>query len=482
MVCMAYGHGTGSETLTPIEMDGRLVTIMVSSQQEAGLVRVDMAMIQADTAEPIPDADLMITARHGQTHIFTEEFTRYNGRITFDLTDGAEYTKPESIGGGFFGLLGPDVFKVAGPGLAGGGLYSFDITVLSAGGHTPDMPPVFESAISVPITYSEMVDGGRWGEQIIEFITYYDELYDRTYNPKDGRVSFTMPFEWDADIIEQIETVHVEFTIPGGLGDMLVERMDVHVNGIRTPERTVTIDDYYADKRIIHIVLLRGQLLEMLDAAGADSLMKFEVSPAPTASYSTVTTNGEYRIFVGIEPPGLVAGQEVVVAFNMTNVFLRSMAVEGPYTATISHGDTTLHSQSGISTGEVTMEFSIPEDTYGPAALSFLNINGNELADATLPVYIDEMPQVSIPLWIQDTVRMWTMGDIDDVTFTSAISYLIRQNVIRIDDIPTSNRDGASIDDWVRTTAGWWVDGQVSDAEFLAGIKYLIGRGVITIQ
>ena len=479
---IAYGHGTGSETLPPVEMDGRMVTMVVSSQQEAGMVRVDLAMVVFDTAEPVSDADFRITARHGQTQLFSQEFSRADGRVTFDLVDGAEYTEPAKSDGGFFGLLGPDVFTVAGPGLAGGGLYSFDVAVLSAGGHDPDVPPVFESAVSVPITYSERVDGGRWGEQAMQFITYYDELQDRRYDPEGGAVSFSMPFEWDPKVIEQIETVHVEFTVPGGFGDMLVESMDVYINGVRAADNTVTIDDYFTDVRTVHIVLLRGQLLEMLDAAGGGGAIDFEVRPVPSAPYSAVTANGEYRMLVSIGHPGLVAGRDATVAFNVTNVFLRSISVEGPYAAAISYGDTVLHSQNGISGGGVTMEFSIPEDVSGPATLSFLDINGNELADATLPVFIDPAsPDELIPAWIRDTVRMWTAGDIDDPTFTSAISYLIRQGVIRLDDVPQGGGDGGPIDEWVRTTAGWWADGLVSDAEFLAGIKYLIGRGVIAV-
>ena len=106
IIGVAYGHGTGSETLPPVEMDGELVTLVVSSSQEEGMVRVDIAMVRHITEEAVPDADFRITARHGQTQIFSQEFHRSDGRIIFDLTDGMEYTPPESSGGGFFGISG----------------------------------------------------------------------------------------------------------------------------------------------------------------------------------------------------------------------------------------------------------------------------------------------------------------------------------------------------------------------------------------
>lgn len=474
----AHGHGTGSETLPPIEMDGRMVTMVVSSAQEEGMVRVDMSMVVDDTGEAIPDTTYMITSWHGQTLLFSQEFHQDNGRIVFELTDGAAYMPPESVGGGFFGILGPSSYRVAGPGLAGGGLYSFDIMVLSADGHGPNTPPIFESAVSVPITYDDTIDGGRWGEQSIRYITYYDVLYERRYDPMTGRIYFEMPFEWDRVVIEQIETVHVEFTIPSSFGDLLVSDMEARVNGLPTPPMTVTIDDYYADVRTVHIVLPRGLLLELLEETGGGS-MTFEVGAAPYAPYSAVTTNGEYRILLGMESARLITGGQAVIPFNITSVFLRSINVEAAYAAVVTTRDTTLHEQLGIS-GADTLKFSIPDNVSGPALISFHDVGGNELADASLPVFIEPGVQTPpVPSWIRETVSLWTAGDIDDGVFTAAISYMIQEGIIPLRDIPQEGGEGGPIDDWVRTTAEWWVKGQVSDGEFLDGLKYLIGRGII---
>ena len=477
---VAYGHGTGSETLPPIELDGQLVTIVVSSELDNGMVRVDMSLVRLSTGESIPDVDFEITARHGRTHLFTQEFHQNDGSIIFELVEGASYTAPESIGGGFFGILGPGSFRVAGPGLTGGGLYSFDIVLRSVDGHTPDPAPIFESAVSVPITYQDAIHDERWGEQVMQFITYYDTLHDRGYDPQTGRVYFAMPFQWDADIIQLIETVHVEFTIPGAFGDLLVSEMVVYVNGILAPDRVVTIDDYITDFRTVHIVLPRTLLLDMLDGIVGDT-MKFDVGAKLQTPYSAVTANGEYRMIVDVVPARLVAGQEAVISFNVTSVFLRSLNAEVPYTATVTHQDAMLYTHSGVSGVGSRMQFPIPEDISGVALVSFQDINGNELADATLPVFIDPARKESVPPWVRETVGLWTSGMIDDETFAAAISYMIQQEVILIGGISGMEGDGGPIDDWVRTTAGWWVDGLVSDAEFLAGIQYLVERGIIIV-
>ena len=474
---MAYGHGTGSETLPAVELDGRLVTMVVSSEQEEGIVRVDMSLILLSTGESIPDAGFDITARHGQTHLFSQEFRQGDGRIIFEMVEGASYSPPESISGGFFGILGPGSYRVAGPGLTGGGLYSFDITLLSADGHDPDNPPVFESAVSVPITYRDTISDRRWGDQTIQFITYYDALHDRGYDQEAGRMHFAMPFEWDADVIEQVETVHVEMVVPSAFGDLLSSDMEAHVNGVLAPDRTVTVDDYYMDVRTIHVVLPRGLLMDMLEASGDSRTMEFEVGARPDSPYSAVTSNGEYRMIVDTGP--LFSGQEAAIRFNVTNVFLRSMNVEAPYAASVTHQGVVLHSQSGMSGQGSVLQFSIPGDISGVASVSFQDINGNELADASLPVFIDTPPAESVPPWIRETVGLWTSGMIDDGAFASAISYMVQQGVIAVGEVSGTAGDGGPIDEWVRTTAGWWVDGLVSDAEFLAGIKYMIERGVI---
>ena len=485
---MAYGHGTGSEILPPVEMDGRMVTIQVSSEEIDTGVRVDLAMIQDGTGEPVEDVSYRIEARHGQTPLFSEEFQRGDGRMLFEFvskeTPGIETREVSE--GGLFGIFGDSRLEVSGPGLADGGLYSLDVTILSAAGHSPPQPPTFNSAISVPITYESTIQDRFWGSQEMVFITYYDRLEGMSYDTDTGEISFGMPFEWDPGIIDQIETVHVEFGIPDTFGGLLVADFEAKVNGIALSRNTITVDDYFDGYRVVHIVILRGELRTMYDILGDDAgMMEFVARPVPGSPYSSVTSNGQYRILASVDPPGLPAGQEAVVSFNITNIFLRSLIEEVPYRMSVIHDGATLHTQSGVSSdeGSVTARLSVPDGVSGPGELRFYEIDGNDLAAAAVPIMFDgAVVQSKVPEWVRTTAGWWVDGMIGEESFIEAVKYLIENNIIQVQAVQADAGGGGPVEEWVRTTVGWWSGGLVSDEEFLASITYLMERGIIQVN
>ena len=485
----AYGHGTGSETLPPVEMNGMMVTIQVSSETDDAGIQVDLSMIQDDTKDPIDDVVYLVAARHGQTQLFTEEFHRDDGRMVFEFVSegGAdEITVRDISEGGLFGIFAEKRIEVAGPGLADGGLYSFDVTVLSASGYQPPEPPVFNSAISIPKQYDQTVRDDYWGDQEITFITYYDQFQERSYDAATGEVSFTMPFEWTPGIIEQIETVHVEFSVPDTFGGLLVADFAASVNGIELDQNRIEVDDYFSDYRTIHVVIPRGDLVRMYDELGGGDTMEFAVRPASGSPYSSVTSNGQYRVLVYLEPPGLPAGGEADVSFSITDVFLRRLAVETSYQMAVTHNGALLHSQGGVSSkdGPITATLSVPDGISGPGEILFYNIDGNDLATASIPVvFFEDTAGPGVPGWVRTTAGWWAEGLIDDGSFIEAIKYLIENGVIDVQPVQAGGgAAGGHLEEWVRTTVGWWAEGLVSDAEFLAGIKHLMESGVISVN
>ena len=490
-VTAAHGHGTGLEVLPPVMMDGQLVTVSVDSAKDGDTVTIEVAFVRDGDREPIPNTVMLIEARRGQEPLFSEEFAAGGGVLKFEfVSDAAGDLALRSIeSGGFFGILADEIHRMSGPGLAEGGLYSLDITILSVGGRAPADPPTFASAVSVPVTTHHTIVDPYWGEQSIRFITYYDMLYDMGYDADTRAVSFSMPFEWDPDVIDLVDVVHIEFATPGGLGDLLVSEFEVRINGVKVPDRAVAVDDYFVDYRTVHLVLPPGDLLGMYETIGPADTMEVVAQPASGSAYSAVTANGQYRLLVLLEPDRPVSGQEATARLNITHVFPKTLAVSVPYHVEIVHDGAVLHSGRGVSddSSPVSIIFDVPPGASGPAAILFSDIDGNELASASLPIaFAAEEPDGAppgdgdrVPGWVRTTVEWWAQEEIDDASFARAMAFLIESGVISVDAAPSDAK--GSIEPWVRTTAQWWADGLVSDAEFLAGIAFLVERGVIPV-
>ncbi|MFQ5788693.1 MAG: hypothetical protein ACE5H1_12020 [Thermodesulfobacteriota bacterium] len=96
-------------------------------------------------------------------------------------------------------------------------------------------------------------------------------------------------------------------------------------------------------------------------------------------------------------------------------------------------------------------------------------------------VPIDSQPV--IPDWIRDTAGWWAEGTVDDSSFTEGISFLIKENIIIIPDLPNpSDSNGKGIPEWIKKTAGWWAEKLTTDQEFSNAIKFLVENGIIEIE
>lgn len=92
--------------------------------------------------------------------------------------------------------------------------------------------------------------------------------------------------------------------------------------------------------------------------------------------------------------------------------------------------------------------------------------------------------KIVIPTWIKDMAGWWVSEQIDDKTFAKGIEYLVKNNIIQIPKIESSeqvdNKD-AVIPSWVKSNAKWWVQGDIDDSEFAKGIQYLIKNKIIVV-
>jgi len=94
-----------------------------------------------------------------------------------------------------------------------------------------------------------------------------------------------------------------------------------------------------------------------------------------------------------------------------------------------------------------------------------------------------------IPSWIQNVAGWWASGDISETEFLTGIEYLINNNIILLDFIPCSIKTESQtissaklVPDWVKNNAKWWSEDLIEDTDFVNGIEYLIKKQIIGID
>ena len=496
-----YGHGIGSETFPPVELDGRLVTLEISSSQSDPEndddQQISISLIDFDSKITLRDVTFLITSERGEKFLFEQEFQADNGFIVFNFV--SEDTDPiiiddDNDSNDFFGsLLGLEsrMVHVIGPKLSEGGLYKFDISVLTADGYSKklDKSLVFNAGISIAQTSKHNIIDPNFGEQSINIITYYDEISDFEYDSNSKEISYSMPFEWSQSNINQTSVVHEEIQISKDFGDLLVSDFTMYVNGIELSEDVVNIDDFFPHERIVHFIIYQKELLNIFESNPINNEMVFLIKPDRDYSHlSSVTENGQFRILVSWEPEDLKSNSNAKILFDVTDIFLKNRPIATTYEFSITQNDRVIFEQSGTSTDSKEehniAEFFIPKDISGIVYLNFKNLDDNNLAMTEIPIVINRITQnnsVLIPDWIRNNALWWSEQQIDDNTFIQGIEYLIKNNVIVIPQTQQTSSESQEIPVWIRNNAGWWADGSIDDETFVQGLEFLIKQGIVQI-
>ena len=447
----AYGHGIGSETFPPVELDGKLVTLEVSSSQNESETsddqQISISLIDADSNITLRDVTFLVKSERGEQFLFEQEFKADNGFIVFNFIseESDSILVEEDDSNSLFGsLLGFEsrMVNVKGPNLSDGGLYKLDVSVLTINDYSQKLetPPVFNAGISIAQTSVHDFVDPNFGDQSIDIITYYDEISDFKYNVDSKEITFSMPFDWSESNINQTSVVHEELAIQKTFGDLLVSGFTMYVNGIELSEDVVNIDDFFSDERIVHFIIYQRELTNIFENSSNLNGMNFIIKPnLDYVHLSSVTENGQFRILTTWEPENLKSNSNAKIIFDVTDIFLKNQLVSTNYDFSMTQNDRIIFEQNGISTDlenqHNVVEFRIPKDVSGIVHLNFENLDNNNLAKTSIPVVVDRITsqsdQVPIPSWIRNNAEWWAAGQIDDETFIQGLEYLIQKGIIR---------------------------------------------------
>ena len=85
--------------------------------------------------------------------------------------------------------------------------------------------------------------------------------------------------------------------------------------------------------------------------------------------------------------------------------------------------------------------------------------------------------------WIKNNAKWFADGSIGQSDFTKGIEYMIKNDIMKIPNLPPSASDVAEtkVPDWIKNNAKWWSEGQITDDDFVKGIQYLVEKGIIRV-
>ena len=90
-----------------------------------------------------------------------------------------------------------------------------------------------------------------------------------------------------------------------------------------------------------------------------------------------------------------------------------------------------------------------------------------------------------IPSWIKKVAEWWAHDEISEREFLSGIEYMINNNIISLFYIPCSVYDAStneSVPDWIKNNAKWWSEDLIDDIDFINAMQYLVKEQIIAID
>ena len=497
----AYGHGVGSEIFPPVELNGKLVSLEVSSSTKDDIQsddqQISISLIDFDSKITLRDVTFLVKSERGEQFLFEKEFKADHGFLVFNFvsedTDSIIVEEKDS-GEDFFGsLLGLQsrLIDVKGPKLSEGGLYKLDISILTADGYSQKLetPLIFNAGISIAQTTTHDFIDPDFGNQNIQVVTYYDEISNFQYDPKLKKISFSMPFEWSLKNINQTSVVHEEIIIPKEFGALLLSGFSMSVNDIKLSDDIVNVDDFFTEGRVVHFIIYQKELVNIFENSSNLNGMNFEITPDRDYTHiSSVTDNGQFRILVSWEPEYLESNSNAKIIFDITDIFLKNKPVSTNYEFSITQNDQLLFQQNGISTDLKTehnvVDFFISENISGIVNLNFKNLDNNEFAQTSIPIAIHEKKIVNsnlIPDWVTNDIQLWSEGKINDSKLIDIINYLIENKIIIIDNNSLGISEVEKIPSWIQIITSWWIDDQIDNESFFKILEFLIQKQIISI-
>ena len=306
MFLSAHGDGLASETLPPSMIGNKNVTLSINTSPflindyQSG-TQINFVLMDVTDQQPIPDATIAVSVFKDNKTVVGHVFMSDSGNFLLDLIPDTttNSTSIDEQGEILHSVGHSGEYNIKGPAFSTAGLYKFKIEVLTMGSYDYQVSKSFDAGVSLPETDNYQVYDKDYGNQNVTLIAYYDKISDFQYNTDTKTISFVMPFNWDPDNVKQVSVVRQELKIPRTFSDFIVTKYDVSINGVKIPDKEISIDDYSSDERIVHLILYKTDVANIVKEQNSTKQeMDYSISPSNTISFPIIqyTRNAQYKV------------------------------------------------------------------------------------------------------------------------------------------------------------------------------------------
>jgi hypothetical protein len=299
--------GIFEENLPPATVGNRVASlytkisppILTSDTKQNALFH--LRLFDSKTGNNITNVNYFVTITKGDKLLLRELFYSKDGPLTLKFRPAqgpvTVYGSTEPFLGGWTDETGQ--LTVAGPVLTQGGLYHFAIEIFGIDNvrniFKPENSPKFNSYLSIGDVFTTNLTHGN-DNYNSTLISYYDKIRNFTFDPKNLRAEWTMPFNWNVSRIKSNNIfVHEEFRVPKSFNAFSNSTLfNATVNGQPVVGRALAIDPFTYDKAlVIHFLLNKNDIIKLAEnsqvVADGNNSMKFTLRPLANQTQKTST-------------------------------------------------------------------------------------------------------------------------------------------------------------------------------------------------
>jgi hypothetical protein len=190
--------------------------------------------------------------------------------------------------------------------------------------------------------------------------------------------------------MDRISVIHQEIILPKSFSEFIVTKYDAYVNGIKLNDKTVVIDDYSSNERIIHLLVFKQDLETVLEQGNyLKPEMNFTLSPSNETGFPIVqyTKNYQFKVSLSWDPPKITPNSTTQFSFQIMDPYVSNKTVDSidfDFTILAGKMGPIFHSigKTNSNGGMNTVKVNMPTNYTGSITIAFEKLNGNKFADS----------------------------------------------------------------------------------------------------